>query len=398
MLLENYPYPQDGRVRREAVALTAAGYHVTVIAPVDKGQLRRETINGVDVYRYAAPPAGTGLWGYLIEYGWSLLAAFALSLVVLVRGGFDVIHAHNPPDLFVLIALLYKVLGKRFVFDHHDLSPEMYDARFRGKGNQMVKRALIAFERLSCRAANHVIATNQSYRALEIKRDGVSPDRVTIVRNGPELNSLRDADADPQLAALNKVIIGYVGVMGVQDGADYLIRALGHLRNDAQRADFHCVLVGDGEALPDLKTLVQQLHLSDQVTFTGWVDSQAVARYLATMDICAAPEPSNPYNDWSTVIKITEYMTVGKPTVAFDLPEHRFTAQRAALYVTPNDERAFAEAFARLMDDAALRQTLGAAGRQRIETELAWQYCAPNLLAAYQQLWPTSGKQLSAQE
>jgi glycosyltransferase involved in cell wall biosynthesis len=390
MLLENNPYPQDGRVRREALALAAAGYRVTVIAPADKGQSRRETVNGVSVYRYPPPPAGNGLWGYLVEYGWSLLATFALTLVVLVRGGFDVIHAHNPPDLFVLIALLYKMVGKRFVFDHHDLSPEMYDARFHGDGSRLVKRALIAFERLSCRAANHVIATNQSYRALEIDRDGVSPDRITIVRNGPELNLLRIAEPDPQLAASNKAIIGYVGVMGVQDGADYLIRALGHLRHDLRRTDFQCVLVGDGEALSDLKAQVQQLDLADQAMFTGWVDSRAVARYLAAMDICAAPEPSNPYNDRSTVIKITEYMALGKPIVAFDLPEHRFTAQGAALYVTPNDERAFAEALARLLDDAALRQTLGAAGRQRIETELAWQYCVPNLLTAYQKLWPVA--------
>ncbi len=398
MLLENNPFPQDGRVRREAAALTAAGYCVTVIAPADKGQSRRETVNGVGVYRYAAPPAGNGLWGYLVEYGWSLLAAFALSLVVLARNGFDVIHAHNPPDLFVLIALPYKVLGKRFVFDHHDLSPEMYEARFRGGGSQLVKRTLIVFERLSCRAANRVIATNQSYQALEIERDGVPPDRITIVRNGPESNLLRVTEPDPQLAALDKVIIGYVGVMGVQDGVDYLIRALGHLRHDLRRTDFQCVLVGNGDALPDLKALVQQLDLADRVRFTGWVDPEAVARYLTAMDICAAPEPSTPYAAFSTAIKITEYMALGKPIVAFDLPEHRFTAQGAALYVAPNDERAFAEALARLMDDAALRQTLGIAGRQRIETELAWRHCAPNLLAAYQQLWPVAGKHRSTPE
>jgi glycosyltransferase involved in cell wall biosynthesis len=388
MLVENNSYPEDVRVRREARALANAGYLVTAISPARPGQLWRETIDGVHVYRYPAPPEATGFIGYLFEYSYSTAAIFILSLLVSFREGFDIIHAANPPDTLVFVAAVYKLLGKRFVYDHHDLAAELYYAQLGGRGNRLVHLALLALEKLSLRCADHVIATNQSYRAMEMERGGVPPERITIVRNGPELNSRQMVEPDPGLRQKGKIIIGYVGIMGFQDGVDYLLRALHHLVHGVGRTDVFCVLIGGlGSAQPSLKQLTTQLGLDDYVWFTGWVSDADLLRYIASADICVDPDPSNPFNDRSTMIKMLEYMAQGKPIVAFDLPEHRFTAQAAALYVQPNDELEFARALAQLADDPARRRAMGVMGRQRIETELAWHYSAQSLVEAYRRLF-----------
>ena len=386
MLLENNPYPQDGRVRREATALVSAGYRVSVISPGNGGQPWREVIAGVHVYRFPAPAGANGFFGYLWEYGYAMAATFFLSIVILFMEGFDILHAHNPPDTFVLIAALYKIFGKSFVYDHHDLAPEMYYARFGGKGNRLVHRWLVSFERLSCRLADRVIATNHSYKKVEMERGRVLEQNITIVRNGHERARLRPVDPDPQLLAEGKIIIGYVGVMGYQDGIDYLLRALRHLLYDLDRDDFFVVLIGKGDAWASMKGLASQYGLEKHVWFTGRVADADLIRYLSTADICVDPDPSNPFNDRCTMIKMMEYMALGKPIVAFDLPEHRVTARRAALYVRPNDELEFARALVRLMDDPICRRKMGAFGRRRIETELAWHYCVPHLLSAYRTL------------
>lgn len=386
MLLENNPYPQDGRVRREATTLASAGYQVSVISPKRTGQPWREIINDIYVYRFPAPPDADGFLGYLWEYGYAMVATFVLSWLVFFREGFDVIHAHNPPDTFVFIAAIYKLLGKRFVFDHHDLSPEMYYARFGGNGNRLVYQMLVGFEQLSCKLADHIITTNQSYKAIEMQRGNITADHITIVRNGPDLNQLKLIEPDPTLRQLGKMTLCYVGDMGFHDGVDYLLRALWHLIRDLGRTDFFCVLVGGGDAWSNLRSLSEDLHLTDHVLFTGRVKHNEVARYLSSADICVAPEPSNTYNDRSTMIKMTEYMALGKPIVAFDLPEHRFTAQAAARYAQPNDELDFARQVASLMDDPERCQKMGQIGRQRIETELAWMYQEKQLLKAYESL------------
>lgn len=386
MLLENQSYPEDPRVRREATALTEAGYQVTVIAPGRKGQTWHENVAGVQVYRFPAPPGGNGFLGYLWEYGYSVTATFILSLLVFLRRGFDVVHAHNPPDLFVFIAAFYKLFGKRFIYDHHDLAPEMYYARFEGGGNRFVYRTLLALEKLSHRVADHVIATNASYKDVAVQRGRVPEERITIVRNGPEAKSLKLVAPDAQLRLKAETIIGYVGAMGVQDGIDYLLRALQHLVYDLGRTDVFCVLIGKGDARAHMKQLAAQLGLDDYVWFTGWVTDDELVRYLSTADICVDPDPSNPFNDRCTMIKMTEYMALAKPIVAFDLPEHRYTAQGAALYAKPNDELEFARALVQLIDDPAQRRAMGVLGQKRIESELAWRYSVPHLLSAYRKV------------
>jgi glycosyltransferase involved in cell wall biosynthesis len=313
-----------------------------------------------------------------------MLTTFALSLVIYLREGFDVIHAANPPDTFVLIAAFYKLLGVRFVYDHHDLSPEMYQARLNGRGSRFVYHALILFEKLSCRLADHVIATNQSYRTVEMQRGYVPEERITIVRNGPDLNRFQPTEPDTELRRKGKTIIGYAGIMGFQDGVDYLLRALQHLVYGLGRTDFFCVIIGGlGDARASLKVLATELGLDKYIWFTGWVSNDGYIRYLSTADICVDPDPSNPFNDRSTMIKILEYMALEKPIVAFNLPEHRYTAQEAALYVRPNDEIELARALAELMDDPPRRRAMGLFGRRRVETELAWCYSVQPLLDAY---------------
>lgn len=383
MLLENAPYLLDSRVRPEATSLVAAGYQVSVICPGPINQPLAETVEGVHIYRYPVLFMAGGAVGYLFEYGYALVATFILSWYVLLRRGFDLIHAHNPPDLFVLIAAVYKLLGKQFIFDQHDLAPEMFLALFEGR-HSWIHRLLVWFEQLSCRLADHIIVTNYSHQRINIQRSGISEKRITVVRNGPKLDPLHAVEAKPGIRQEGKTALCYVGVMGNHDGMDHLLHALHHLIHSFERTDFRCVLVGTGNAWLGLRSLSERLGLTEHVLFTGWVEPQQVKHYISAADICVAPEPSNPYNDRCTVIKIAEYMALGKPIVAFDLPEHRVTAQAAASYARPNDELDFARKIVGLMDDPEQRQAMGRLGRERVATELAWSHQVRHLLAAYE--------------
>jgi len=388
MLLENNPYQFDQRPKREARALVRAGYRVSVISPLPPGGNVQEVVDGIHFYQFPPPPAANGFLGYLWEYAYATGVISVLSLVVLLREGFDILHAHNPPDTFFLIAAFYKLLGKRFVYDHHDLAPEMYYyARFRTGGNRLVYQILGLLEKLTCRIADLVLATNESYKAVEMERSKVPEERVTVVRNGPDLDSLHPADPDPELGLRASTILCYVGRISPQDGLDYLLRALSHLVYDLDRSDVLCVVIGDGDALSEAKTQASELQIEEHVLFVGWVsDPTLIRRYLATADIGVDPAPSNPYNDRCTMVKMMEYMALEKPIVAFDLPEHRVTAQDAAAYARPNDEFDFAQQIASLMDDPKRRREMGQTGRGRIEKELAWPHQEKYLLEAYKAL------------
>lgn len=386
MWLENNTYPQDSRVRREATTLAGAGYDVTVVCPKRGRQPLRDQVDGVHVLRYPEVRGGRGLAGFVFEYAASMLATFFLSVWHVIRKGADVIHAHNPPDTFALISVPFKLAGIRFVFDHHDLSPEMYDARFEGDSSRLVRRVLLLMERITFRLADHVIATNDSYRRIAIERGKVSPEGVTVVRNGPELDRVKPTPPDPQLRDRAGAILGYVGQMGPQDGVDHLVRAVHHLVHDFGRHDLLCVIMGTGEALDGLRSLVSELDLDRYVELTGVVSDQQLMSWLSTADVCVVPDPSNPFTDRSTMVKMSEYMALGKPIVAYDLPEHRVTAQEAALYACPNDPWALAKSVDELLEDPDRQAAMSSFGRRRALDVLAWSHQAPLLVGAYDTL------------
>lgn len=414
MLVEN-SYPQDTRVRNEANLLTAGGYQVSVICLRKGGQSGTELVHGVRVYRLPrielfkktpAPQAGfigllclklKSFLGYLVEYCYFTSACFAVAFYIFLRHGFDAIHAHNPPDTLFLVALPFRLLGKKFVFDHHDLCPELYRSRY-GAGKGAFARLLRVFEWCSLKLANITIATNESYKQVQVARGGRNPETIFVVRNGPAEARMTPAAPAPRLRSMNKCILGYIGSLNPQDGVDYLLRSLHHLVYQLQRKDFYCVIMGSGDSLEDLRALARQLKLEAYVELPGFVSEADLQANLAAADICVDPDPSSPLNDVSTWIKIMEYMAYSKPIVTFDLRETHFSAQDAALYVEPNREERFAQAVVKLMDDPTLRSTMGEAGRRRVERELQWSVVGQNLLHAYKSLLNVKSSALPAGE
>jgi len=402
MLVENY-FPQDTRVKNEATLLTEAGYHVSVIALRKKGQLMTEVVNGVRVYRlphlelFRKTSHGNlsraGLLflklksslGYLFEYCYFTAACLVVSIYVFVRRGFDVIHAHNPPDTLFVVAVPFKLLGKKFVFDHHDLCPELYRSRYR-TGEGFYTRLLRMFEWCSLKLSDITIATNESYKEVQMKRAKRDPQTIFIVRNGPDKLRMTPVLPSPRLRGMKKCILCYVGSLNPQDGVDYLLRSLRYLLHDLKRSDFHCVIMGSGDSLQDLRDLAGTLQLDGCVELTGFVSDEDLQANLAAADICVDPDPSSPLNDVSTWIKVMEYMAYGKPIVSFDLKETRFSAGEAAIYVKPNEEAEFAKTIADLMEHRDLREKMGSYGHRRVEQELQWTKVGQNLLTAYETL------------
>jgi glycosyltransferase involved in cell wall biosynthesis len=402
MLVQNR-YPSDPRVRNESRLLRDQGYDVTVICLSRKGDKIAEVVDGIRVYRMSeielfkkAPHDQQTLMerrltklkalvGYVGEYVYFTLGCLIISLYVAARYGVDVIHAHNPPDTLFVVAIPFKLLGKKFVFDHHDLAPELYQSRYRTRGNAILWGLLFA-EKWSLKLADITIATNESYKKIHIQRGGVRPERCFVVRNGPGPDRMKVAEPSERLRKMGKSILCYIGCINPQDGLDYLLRALASLTFDLKRTDYYCVIMGSGDSLEDLRKMNQELKLNDYVEITGYVSEAALLANLSAADICLDPDPCSPLNDVSTWIKIMEYMAYGKPIVTFDLKETRYSAQGAALYVKPNDERQFALAITKLMDDPALRRHMGAVGRTRVERELQWKSVGTNLVKAYQSL------------
>lgn len=389
MLVENSPYRRDPRVQKEAKALTAAGYQITVICPAENNQGSHQSIEGVSVYQFPVWPVAEGSLGYLLEYCYAMAAIALLSVWVWLRDGFDVIHVANPPDCIVPLAGVYKLIGKAIIYDQHDLCPELHAAKF-GE-NRLLAWLLLWMERCSYQVADHVIVTNDSYRKLAIERGGLSESKVTVVRNGPDLQSIRpesgDADIDGDLRRKSSNIIAFAGVTGVQDGLDGLCRALHYLRYELHQEDFYCLILGDGEALPAIKKLAADLRIVEKIWFVGWVhDPAAYARYINTADICVSPDPFNTYNDASTFVKIMEYMAAGKPIVGYDLRETRHSAQGAALYARNGDIQDFARRIASLLGQPEMRRSMGEAGVLRVQKQLAWQYSIPDLMHVYEKI------------
>ncbi len=388
ILVENSSYPEDGRIFHEATSLAAAGYQVSVICQSRPNRPWREIRDGVYVFRYPYLISGKGLISYLWEYSYSLVAMFILSLFALVKPGFDYIHAANPPDTAVFIAAFYKIFRKRFVFDHHDLSPEIFQIKY-GAGkklNRLFYAILLTLEKISCSLADHIIATNQSYKIIESKRDGVPLDRITVVRNGPETDRIHPVPPSSELIGRAKTIFAYLGSMAKQDGVDHLLRALQKLDQEFGYRDWFCVLIGPADDMAGLQKLAHDLGLAERTWFTGYLPNERWMPLLSAVDIGIEPAPANPLNEASTMAKLMAYMALVKPSVAYDLPEHRVTAGDSALYAIPNDEVDLARQMVTLIEDPDLRIKLGEIGRQRVVTQLDWKYQVEPLLSAYRSI------------
>ncbi len=381
IIVENLPLPFDRRVWHECRTLTAAGAEVSVICPTGKGyEATHEVIEGVHIWRHSLPLDASGALGYLLEYGAALFHETRLAWWILSKRGFDTIQGCNPPDLMFLVAWPFKLLGKRYVFDHHDINPELYEAKFGKRG--FFWKLLKLFEKLNFRSADVVISTNESYRAIALERGGKKPEDVFVVRSGPDLSRLHVMPCDPKWKNGREAMVGYVGVMGEQEGIDLLLEAAREIVFDRGR-DVQFVLVGGGPALEGLQRRAAGLGLADHVTFTGRAPDAELFSVLSSADVCVNPDRVNPMNDKSTMNKILEYMAFSKPIVQFDVTEGRFSAQTASLYAASNDTADMAAKILQLIDDPATSARMGAVGRNRVETELSWDYQVEPLIAAY---------------
>ena len=372
IIVQNLPVPFDRRVWLECTALTAAGFDVTVICPKGTGDPDHDVLEGVTLLKYPPYAPGGGALGFVLEYAYSFLATARLVLRARRQGRFDVLQACNPPDIFWPIARwLRRRDASRFVFDHHDLCPELYDSRFPG-GADMPRRGLLALEKATFHAADHVVSTNASYAEIAVRRGGKSPQDVTVVRTGPDPGRLRRKAAVPALRRGRRHLVAYIGVMGPQDGVDLAIRAAAHVVQDLGREDVSFTFMGAGDSYQEVVTLRDELGLQDYVELPGRVPDDTVVDVLSTADVGLSPDPSNPLNDVSTMNKTLEYMAFELPVVAFDLKETRVSAGAAASYVPSRDVAAYAGALVQLLDDDDMRGVMGREGRLRIEKELGW--------------------------
>jgi glycosyltransferase involved in cell wall biosynthesis len=390
IIVENLPVPFDKRVWKEAIALRNAGYEVVVLCP--KGSSYRrcyELLDGIHVYRHPIPKERNGLFGYLWEYGIALLCESIYTWWIYVRRGFDVIQGCNPPDSIFLVALPFRLLGVRYIFDHHDLNPELYLSKY--DRTDFLYRIQIALEKLTFRFSDVVMSTNNSYKDIAIKRGGLAAEDVFVVRNGPDLNTFHAVPPNPGLKNGRKHLVGYVGTMSIQEGMDILLDVAEHIKK-LPRHDLYFICVGGGPGLAGLQRMIRDRQLGDIVRLTGRISDSELMEILSTADVCVNPDKPCQMNDLSTMIKIMEYMALGKPIVQFDLKEGRYSAQEASLYSSNVNQVAdFAKKVLWLLDHPDERQRMGEYGRMRVQSQLAWEYSVASLLSAYERAFSKTG-------
>lgn len=386
IVVQNLPVPLDRRVRLECLALIEAGYRVTVICPKGTGDPKYHEVEGIRIHKYKSYPPTTRKIGFVAEYLYSFALTLWLALKVWRRDRFDVLQVCNPPDIFWPLGMLFHALGDcAFVFDQHDLCPELYDSRF-PDGPRSLYRAIRLTERLTYRVADHVIATNESYRAKALTRGAKREDQVTVVRTGPDPDRLKKQAPVPELRRGRRHLAAYLGVMGPQDGVDIVLRAADKVVHDLGREDISFLLIGTGDCFEELIDLRAELDLEKHVEFTGRIPDAALFPALSTADIGLSPDPKNPLNDLSTMNKTMEYMAFGMPVVAFDLKETRVSAGEAGVYVVPNDIGRYARAIIDILDDEPRRVRMGALARARVEDVLAWRHQQQHYVRLYDNL------------
>lgn len=389
IIVQNLPVPLDRRVWLECKALAAQGYTVSVICPKGPGDPRYQLLDGIAIYKYKPAPEARGVFGFVVEFVWSWLRTAILSLSVRRERGFDVIQACNPPDTYWLLALLWRIRGVRFIFDQHDLNPELYLSRFgepRSAAEKVQYRGLLWLERMTYRVADRVISTNGSYKAVAERRGHKQPRTVTVVRSGPDTTTMRPVYPDPAIRAGADGLLCYLGIMGPQDGVDTVLTVMHELVFARGRTGLHAVLLGFGDCLEDLKAQCTELGLDGHVRFTGRVGPAEIAQYLSAADIGVGPDHKTPLNDISTMNKTMEYMAYALPSVSFDLVETRVSAGDAAVLVPPGDLDAFADAIERLLDSPEERVAMGLAARERVTKHLDWQPQARAYVGVFDEL------------
>ena len=387
IVVENLPVPLDRRVWLEATSLTQAGYHVSVISPMGRGwDAPYEEMQGVHIYRYPEPvEAHSSSIAYAREYLHALRHMFRLARKVRREQGFDVIHGCNPPDLIFLLALRYRLAGVRYLFDHHDACPELFEAKFARRG--LLYKVMLLWERWTFAVADVSLATNNSFRRIAIQRGGMAPEDVFVVRSAPKEDLFLPGDGDLRYRKGASYVIGYVGVIGQQEGMDLLVIAAQHLIETLGKRDVHFVIIGFGPSLEEFVADVKAKGLGEYFTFTGALFGEKMLEALNAVDIGVAPDPKNAMNDISTMNKIMEYMTLEKPVVQFDVTEGRFSAGDAGLYAQHNDPEDFARQIAWLIDHPKDARHMGALGRKRVLESLSWTHSVPSLLAAYDRIF-----------
>ncbi len=380
ILVQNEPVPSDRHVWNESTALVRSGYDVTVICPVGEYRDREafDEIDGVTIHRYEPRRADGRPTEYAIEYLAALWSIRRLARRLGRERPFDLVHACSPPDFLLLAVLGLRRRGARFIFDHHDLTPELYETRF---GTGLLHRVTLMAEQVAFRCADVVLSVNDSYRRVALERGRRDPADVVVVRTGPDLKRFQRTEPDPELRRGKRFLLSYAGVMGPQDGVDRALCALTELK--ALRSDWHAIFMGDGDVVDEMRGLTRELGLSDHVEFTGWVEHDTISRVLSTSDICIAPDPKSPLNDISSMVKISEYMAMARPIVSYDLTESRFGAGEAAVFAAPENHAQFARLISELLDDPSRRAGMGAVGRARAEGYLAWEHQERALQAAY---------------
>ena len=386
IVVENLPVPFDRRVWQEATSLHEAGAEVTVICPqTKKYPLAYEELEGIKIYRHPLPEA-KGTLDYFKEYFCALYHEFRLLWKVFrTQGVQDVIHACNPPDLIFIAAFIFFTFTRcKFLFDHHDINPELWIAKFGKKG--LGYRAMILVERLTYFFAKHAIVTNESYKEIAMRRGHKREEDITVVRSGPNLSKLKVGSAKPEVKKGFKYLVGYIGVMGKQEGIDLLLSSIDYIVNEKKRKDIRFCIMGGGPSLEELRALNETMNLTDYVEFPGRVSDEYLADVLNTVDVCVNPDLPSEMNDKSTMNKIMEYMAFGKPIVQYTLKEGKFSAQEASLYAKNTDTNDFAEKILWLLDNPETAAEMGAFGRKRVQNELSWEFERPKLISAYKKI------------
>jgi len=397
IIVENEPVPFDTRVWKEACSLHESGYDVTVLCPRGRNyEQGYEIIDGVRIYRHPIPKEARTPLGYLREYGSALIWEFLYTWWIYFRHGFHVIQGCNPPDDICLIALPFKLFGVKYIFDHHDVSPELYLAKFGRK--DVLYRVQMWFERLTYLVSDIVVVTNSTYRDRAVTKGRLDPKDVFIVRNGPDPRTFRPVPPQPALKRGKDYLVGYLGTMGLQDGLDILLDVALHIK-DLGRRDVHFTCIGAGPRLTDLRKMAHDKGLDDMVNFTGRIPDEQLLEILSTADVCVNPDRPCQMNAMSTMVKIMEYMAMCKPIVQFDLQEGRFSAQEASLYADNEKGAAdFATKIVWLLENPDERRRMGEFGRKRVEEELAWDYSVANLLAAYRRVFSQKDETIVPQQ